>query len=583
MKYELQIEGMTCLACAKALEQALAALPGVQQGSVSYATQRGYVTGDERVTPEALRRAVAQAGYHATVHGDAGAAGTVVTDAHHPAVAPAYPAPRGTRTPATAPAEDDGAAADYDLLIIGTGGAGMAAAIRASELGVTAAIVEQGDVVGGTCVNVGCIPSKNLIEAAHHYHAARSGFPGIAPCEPQLAWDAVLRQKRELVQSLRQQKYLDVLEAYEGITLLRGRAELTSEGPGGPVTARIGDRMVRARKIVVATGTRAAMPPVPGLADVGALDSTTAMELERLPASMLVVGAGAIGLELGQTFQRFGVRVVVVEALERILPTEDVSVSTALAQALVAEGLEIQTGTQVTGFERTKAGVRLEVRQGSLTGYLEAEQLLVATGRAPNTEALGLEALDVRTDRRGYVVVDEFMRTSNPRVFAAGDVTGGPGYVYVAALQGGIAAQAALADIVGEEPIAAEMGAVPRVTFTDPQVAAVGLTEVEAREAGLTPQVTTLPVEYLPRAAVSYRRQGAIRLVSEAGTDRLLGAHIVAPNAGDMISEAVLAVRFGLTTRDLVSTLHPYLTWGEAIKLAAQTFTKDVAKLSCCA
>jgi mercuric reductase len=583
MKYELQIDGMTCLACEKSVEQALAALPGVQQGTVSYATKRGHVTGDERVTPEALRRAVADAGYHATVDGDAGAAAAVVTAAHHPAVAPAYPAPRDTRAVTTSPAADDGSAADYDLLVIGTGGAGMAAAIRASELGVIAAIVEQADVVGGTCVNVGCIPSKNLIEAAHHYHAARSGFPGIAPCEPQLAWDAVLRQKRELVDSLRQQKYLDVLDAYEGITLLRGRAELTPETTSGTVAARIDDRTVRARKIVVATGTRPAMPPIPGLADVGALDSTTAMELERLPVSMLVVGAGAIGLELGQTFQRFGVRVVVVEALERILPTEDESVSTALTQALTAEGLELHTSTQVTRAERTTAGVRLEVRQGSLTGYLEAEQLLIATGRAPNTEALGLEALDVRTDRRGYVVVDEFMRTSNPRVFAAGDVTGGPGYVYVAALQGGIAAQTALADIVGEEPIAAEMTAVPRVTFTDPQVAAVGLTEAESREAGLAPQVTTLPIEYLPRAAVSYRRQGMIRLVSEAGTDRLLGAHIVAPNAGDIISEAVLAVRFGLTTRDLVSTLHPYLTWGEAIKLAAQTFTKDVAKLSCCA
>ena len=158
-------------------------------------------------------------------------------------------------------------------------------------MGVTTAIVEQADVVGGTCVNVGCIPSKNLIEAAHHYHAARSGFPGIAPCEPQLAWDAVLKQKRELVQSLRQQKYLDVLEAYAGITLLRGRAELTAGASSGAVAVRVGDRTVRARKVVVATGTRPAMPPIPGLADVGALDSTAAMELERLPASMLVVGA----------------------------------------------------------------------------------------------------------------------------------------------------------------------------------------------------------------------------------------------------------------------------------------------------
>lgn len=473
--------------------------------------------------------------------------------------------------------------AEYDLLIIGSGGAGMAAAIRASELGATAAIVEGAGVIGGTCVNIGCIPSKNLIEAAHHYHAARRGFPGIAPCEPQLAWDAVQRQKREIVDGLRQQKYADVLSSYDGITLLRGHARVVSSDGGGVVAVRVGDRDVRARKVIIATGTRPAAPPITGLSDAKALDSTTVMELGRLPSSMIVLGGGAIGLELGQAFGRFGVKVIVVEALDRILPGEDPDISEALASALLAEGMELHTATRVERVERTATGVQLSVRQGSLDGTLEAEQLLVSTGRVPNTEDLGLEAAGVRTDRRGFVEVDEFMQTSNPRIFAAGDVTGGPGFVYVAALAGGIAAQAALADSSGEDAIAADLTTVPRVTFTDPQVAAVGMTEADARAAGITPQVTMLPVEHLPRAVVSHRLLGTIKLLSEPGTDRLLGAHVVAPNAGDMISEAVLAIRFGLTTRDIVSTLHPYLTWGEAMKLAAQTFTKDVAKLSCCA
>ena len=583
MKYELQIEGMTCLACARTVEQALARAPGVERAAVSYPTRRASVVAGPDVAPEVMRDAVARAGYQARLLGEESA-----ESIPQPVAAPAAPpadasTPSRTRSAAVARA---GGRADYDLLIVGTGGAGVAAAIRASELGATAAIVERADAIGGTCVNVGCIPSKNLIEAAAHYHAARTGFPGIAPCEPQLAWEQVLRQKRELVEMLRQQKYADVLAAYEGITLLRGEAGLQRPSSGSTddaLVVRVGDHEVRSRRVVLATGTRPALPPVPGLADAGALDSTTVMELERLPSSLLVLGAGSIGLELGQAFQRFGVRVIVVEAMDRILPAEDPDVSATLAQALVAEGMELHTGTRVTRVDRTGAGVRLEIQQGSLIGHLEAEELLVATGRVPNTEALGLEAAGVRTDRRGFVEVDAFMRTSDPRIFAAGDVTGGPGYVYVAALQGGVAAQAALADIVGEEPIPADLGTVPRVTFTDPQVAAVGVTEAEARAAGLTPQVTSLPVEYLPRAAVSYRRQGTIKLVAEAGTDRLLGAHVVAPHAGDIISEAVLAVRFGLTTRDVVSTLHPYLTWGEAIKLAAQTFTKDVAKLSCCA
>lgn len=572
MKYELEIEGMTCLSCARSVERALSGVAGVEHATLSYATRRATVIAEPGVGADALHEAVAQAGYRARVLGDG-----------------APPAARGdwraSNAPhASSPARGEGSAGiEYDLLVIGSGAAGVAAAIRASELGATAAVVERADTIGGTCVNVGCIPSKNLIEAAHHYHAARTGFPGIAPSEPQLAWDRVVEQKRQLVGSLRQQKYADVLDAYEGVTLLRGHAELRSEQPEDAVLVRVGDRDVRARRVVLASGTRPAMPPIPGLGDVGALDSTSVMELERLPASILVIGAGAIGLELGQAFQRFGVRVIVVEAMERILPMESAEVAVVLQQALEAEGMEFHTATRVTRAERTASGVRLEVAQGSLVGHLEAERVLVATGRVPNVEELGLEQAGVRTDARGHVTVDEYMRTSNPHVFAAGDMTGGPAYVYVAALQGGIAAQAALADIVGEAPIAADLGTVPRVTFTDPQVAAVGLTEVEARAAGLVPESTSLPVEYLPRAAVSYRRAGAITLVAEASTHRLLGAHVVAPNAGDFIGEAALAVRFGLTTRDLVSTLHAYLTWGEALKLAGQTFTKDVAKLSCCA
>ena len=572
----LRIDGMTCLDCAKTLERELGQLPDVRRVEVSYGAKRGHVSVADAAELDALvpalLRVVESNGYHATLADRSGGAGSP------PPGGTASPARElsGGRQPHGAGDRSDGA--DYDLLIVGTGAAGMAAAIRASELGATAAIVEAAEMVGGTCVNIGCIPSKNLIEAAHHYHAARTGFPGIAPCEPALAWDQVLRQKRELVSALRQEKYLDVLKAYGGVTLLHGRAELLGDG-----VARVGERDVRARKIVIATGTRPALPPIPGLDEAGALDSTSVMELERLPASLIVLGGGSIGLELGQAFSRFGVRVVVIEAAERILPNEAPGVSDVLTQALVAEGLEIHTSMRAIRVERTPAGVRVHVEEGSVHGAIDADQLLVATGRRPNSERLGLDRAGVRANARGYVEVDAYMRTSNPDIFAAGDVTGGPGYVYVAALQGGIAAQAALADRAKEGAVEIDLGAVPRVTFTDPQVAAVGLSEAEARSAGLAPRVTTLPARHLPRAMVSHRTAGAITLVSEMGTDRLLGAHLVLPNAGDVIGEAVLAIRFGLTARDLVSTLHPYLTWGEGLKLAAQTFTKDVAKLSCCA
>ena len=573
MKYELAISGMTCLNCARTVERALADTQGVQHATVSFPARHATVDATPEVGADTLREAVARAGYSATV-----VSGTP-SHRESASVKHAGGAPSALRPSETTNRPD----VDFDLLVVGSGSAGVAAAIRASELGATAAVVEQADVIGGTCVNVGCIPSKNLIEAAHHYHTARTGSLGLAPCELQLDWDQVLAQKRHLVETLRREKYTDVLQAYEGITLLHGHAELRPEKRDDAVLVRVGERAVHARKVILATGTRPAMPPIPGLADVGALDSTSVMELVRLPTSMLVIGAGSVGLELGQAFQRFGVRVIVVEALDRILPSESPEVSAVLERALANEGMEFHTATRVTRVERTATGLRLEVDQRSLVGHLEAQQLLIATGRVPNVERLGVEEANVRIDANGYITTDEFMRTSNPNIFAAGDVTGGPAYVYVAALEGGIAAQAALADIVKAEPLAVDLGAVPRVTFTDPQVAAVGYTEAEARAAGFVVEATTLPVEYLPRAAVSYRRQGTITLIAESGTDRLLGAQVVSPNAGDIIGEAVLAVRFGLTTRDLVSTLHAYLTWGEGLKLAAQTFTKDVAKLSCCA
>ena len=467
---------------------------------------------------------------------------------------------------------------DYDLLVIGTGGAGMAAAIRGSELDAKVAIVEGAEVVGGTCVNIGCIPSKNLIEAAKHYHTARTGFPGITACQPEVAWKEVQRQKRELVEMLRKEKYLDVLGAYAGVTLLRGRAKVLEQN-----RVQVGENQVTARKLVVATGATPAMPPIPGLQEAGALNSTTAMELEELPNSLVVIGAGTIGLELGQVFARFGVEVTVLEIAPRILPGEDPDVSHALLEGLQEEGMAFRTGVQVTSVSRNEHGYAVAVQNGINSETVEAEQLLVATGRAPNTANLGLETIGVALDERGFIVVDSLMRTSNVDVFAAGDVAGGAQYVYVAALGGAVAAQAALEEISRQEAIPLDLKATPRVTFTDPQVAAVGFTEEEAKAAGLDTRVTSIPAAIIPRALVAHKPHGIIKLVADSKSDKLVGAHVVAPNAGDFIGKAVLAIKYGLTTQKLVATLHPYLTWAEGLKPAGQSFTKDVAKLSCCA
>lgn len=476
------------------------------------------------------------------------------------------------------------------MLIVGTGGAGVAAAIQAAGMGARVGIAEGG-ILGGTCVNVGCIPSKALIEAAAHYHAARHGFPGVAPCEPSLDWRALRRSKDDLVAALRQAKYADVLDSYPGVALLPGRAELLGGEAGGstaPLRVRVGETERTARKVVLAVGTSPVCPAIPGLAEVLPLDSTTAMQLDELPESLVVLGGSAVGLELGQTFARFGVKVAIVELGSRLLQTEDEGVSEALANYLEREGIAIHAGATTTRVERDGKDVVLHVRQGRLEGLLRAERILVATGRRANTKDLGLDRAGVRLTQNGFVRVDSTMRTSNADVYAAGDVTGGPGYVYVAAAGGRVAAENAVKSLsptggAKQAPRELDLTTVPNVTFTSPQVGSVGLTEARAREQGIGVHVATLRMDQVPRALVSHDERGFVKIVSEAVSGKILGVHALAPNAGELMGEAALAVRFGLTAQDLAGTLRPYLTWAESLKLAAQGVTMDIRTLSCCA
>ncbi|MBW3553981.1 MAG: mercury(II) reductase [Gemmatimonadetes bacterium] len=462
---------------------------------------------------------------------------------------------------------------DFDLLVVGSGAAGMAAAIRGAELGRRVAIVEDG-TPGGTCVNVGCIPSKNLLALAGHRHAARGGFPGLEGCDPSLDWTEVRRQKRDLVESLRQSKYIEVLASYPEITLLRGRARLTAAGG-----VEIDGVPHGTRKVVIATGTSPWVPPVPGLESVDVLDSTSVMELEELPESMIVLGGSAVGLELGQVFARLGVRVTVLELLPRLLAGEDEDAAEELRRQLEAEGLEIVTGARAVRVEERGSGVVVQAETGGGPRSFDADRLFAATGRRANTRDLGLAAAGVEVDERGFVGVDDGMRTTHPDVYAAGDVTGGPGFVYVAAAGGRVAANNA----VGEGGRTLDLRAVPRVTFTSPQVAAVGMSPAGAREEGLDVEVSRLGLEHVPRALVEHRTDGWIQVVAETATGRIVGVQAVGPNAAEILGEATLAVRLGLTIDQVTDTLHPYLTWVEGLKLTVQSFRMDVSRLSCCA
>jgi mercuric reductase len=463
---------------------------------------------------------------------------------------------------------------DFDLVIVGGGSAGFAAAIKGAELGARVAMAELG-TLGGTCVNVGCVPSKTLIRAAEaHHRRTHHPFQGIAATNGQPDWPVVRDHKDALVTGMRETKYRDVLRSYEAVTLFEQRATVTS---GKSVTLADG-RQVTAGKLVITTGASPWAAPIPGLAEARYLDSTAAMDLETLPSSLIVIGASAVGLELAQMFLRLGVQVTVLEALPRIVPGEAPAIGNALAEYLEAEGMEIHAGVKIDRVDRNGT-YKVSFSQDGRADSVMGEQLLVATGRRANTTGFGLDEVGVTLGEKGEIVVNEYLQTQNPDIYAAGDVTGEPMFVYVAAYGGTTAAENALTG--NTRPF--DLTALPKVTFTDPQVASVGFTEEEIRTQGRQAITSELPLEHVPRALAARDTRGFVQLVADANTRQIVGGHILASEAGEMITELALAIQFGLTVENLTSVFHPYLTLSEGIKLAAQTFDKDVAKLSCCA
>jgi mercuric reductase len=528
---ELEIKGMTCDSCARHVEAALKQA-GASRASVDWRRGTANVSEGE-LDKHALDKALAGTRYG-------------VERILRPGTAP--------------PSVDGGGAHDYDLIVLGSGSAAFAAAIRARDLGRRVLLVEQG-TIGGTCVNVGCVPSKSLL--ADSEQARLAGAPVLA--------DAVTR-KAALVGQLRQDKYIGLLGEY-GIEFREGRAELA-----GPHRVALDGGTLTAGAILVATGARPAVPPIPGLVEAGYLTSTSALEITEAPRRLAVIGANAVGLELGQAFGNFGSEVTFLE-IARVTPFEEPEVSEAIRAVLEDEGHTVMEEART---ERVRSEGGEKVLAGTHCGEpfeLGVDEILVATSRVPNTGDLGLERVGVETDRRGAVVVDERQRTSVPSIFAAGDVTSQPQFVYVAAAGGAAAAENALGS--GEERL--DFAALPRIIFTKPTIAAAGLTEAQAREAGFGVETRVLALDAIPRALVNGDTRGLVKLVAEAGSGRLLGASMVAEGAGEAIQSAVLAIERGMTVGELASTWAPYLTMAEGLKLAAQTFERDVAKLSCCA
>ncbi len=461
------------------------------------------------------------------------------------------------------------------LVIIGGGSAAFSAAIKASELGARATIINDGLPIGGTCVNVGCVPSKALIRAAQaHHNALHHDFRGITSTSRIDDFAALVAQKDSLVEELRRSKYVDVAESFGSITIVEGRARLV-----GPREVRVGDRSIEAERILIATGASPRVPDVVGLADAGYLTSTEALSLEKLPRSAIVIGGRYIALELGQMLARLGTRVILLQRSARILPGEASDLTDALTGYLRGEGMEIVTGVTLCSITRSSGDVVVTADVGGKRRMFSAEEIVVATGRRPNTAGMGLEEVGVKTNESGAVEVDDTLQTKVPGIFAAGDVIGEYLYVYAAAYEGALAAQNAVTG-AGKKR---DYTAIPWVIFTDPQVAGVGMDLDEAKGKGLDAEETVLPLSHVPRALAGRDTRGFVKLIRDRSTDKLLGARILAPEGSELLMEAALAIKYSIPVAEIASTFHPYLTLSEAIKLAALTFSKDVSRLSCCA
>jgi dihydrolipoamide dehydrogenase len=453
----------------------------------------------------------------------------------------------------------------HDVVVIGTGPGGYVCAIRAAQLGLDVAVVEKRATHGGTCLNVGCIPSKALLHASELFQEAGHGFKAFGiDVDPRLNLGQMMRHRQETVDA--NVGGVDYLFKKNKITTYHGAGRITSPG-SIEVTSNGRSTMttVEAKAIVIATGSDVAQLPGVEIDEDTVLSSTGALELGEVPGKLVVIGAGIIGLELGSVWRRLGSEVVFVEFLDRVLPGMDGEVAKQFQRMLGKQGFTFKLSTKVTGVETTRTGaiVTVEPVAGGASEQLECDKVLVATGRRPFTEGLGLEEVGV-TLEKGRVVIDDAFRTSVPGIYAIGDVVRGPMLAHKAEDEG-----VACAEIIAGQHGHVNYEVIPGVVYTYPEIAAVGRTEEELKSEGITYKVGKFPFTANGRARANRTTEGFVKVLADAATDRVLGVHIVGAGAGEMIHEAAVLMEFGGSSEDLARTCHAHPTMSEAVKEAA--------------
>ena len=552
---ELKIDGMTCPSCADGIEKKLNAFKGVEI-KVSHPEGIGILTVTGKASLKSLIKQIEGKGYNVTKLDK-------------------EPAVTDNKTPTAA---NNGQ--PLHVAIIGTGSGAFACAIKAVENGAKVTLIERKPIIGGTCVNIGCVPSKIMIRAAHIAHLQQNHpFNGIKKQKLVINRKQMLIQQQARVDELRAAKYESILESNQNINLLKGDAWFKNTN-----TLIVGQQHgefaeITADRFLIATGASSSIPPIPGLAGTPYWTSTEALETEKLPENLLVIGSSIVALELAQAYLRLGTKVTLL-ARHSILFREDPDIGAELHKILEAEGMTILTHTEAeaVAYKKGRFSSGKFTIKTSKGQTLVGDHLLIATGRPPNTQDLALDLAGVDVNKGGAIIIDDHMRTNVEHIYAAGDCTSLPQFVYVAAAAG---TRAAVNMTGGDAAI--NLSTMPTVMFTEPQMATVGLTEAEAQQKNIETDCRLLPLENVPRSLANFETRGFVKLVMDQSSHRLIGAQILAGQAGEMIQTVVLAIHNQMTIEELAGQLFPYLTMVEGIKLCAQTFNKDVKELSCCA
>lgn len=450
--------------------------------------------------------------------------------------------------------------ADYDLIVIGAGPGGYVAAIRAAQLGLKTACIEKEALLGGTCLRVGCIPSKALLESSELFHEAKTKFVnhGIKLPSVELDLAAMLKRKHQVVLNLT--KGVEGLLKKNKIARIHGHARLVAPGKI-EVDGQDGKSILEAKHIIVATGSKPASLPGVEFDRERVVTSTEALSFPEVPKHLVVIGAGYIGLELGSVWLRLGAKVTVVEYLNRILPGMDAEIATEAHRIFEKQGFEFRLGKKVTGARKSESGAIVECEGDQ---PIQCDRVLMSVGRVPNTENLGLDTVGIRTDKKGRIEVDSHFATSVPGVYAIGDVIAGPMLAHKAEEEG-----VACVEQIAKGHGHVDYNTIPGVCYTNPEIGSVGLTEEQLKEQGIPYRKGSFPFRANGRAQSLGQVDGRVKILAHEKTDRILGIHIIGPRAGELIAEAVAAIAFGASSEDLARTCHAHPTLPEAMKEAA--------------